>query len=280
MRFCVPLVLKPFVVIVQHESVLINTPFPVRLPLSHALTVELTHAAILSADRPCRGVDGVKFDRFVALRIGETQTVDNSAALVCLVDEVRQKFIFLRLNVFYREPADSDIRIIARVAFEPFKPSRPVPDRDRLDSSFPFKPPPDIEHSVEADDFVDVQLEVLLHSVLVDESRVPADVLVPVDALPAAKECKRSGIQKKTLGIHQERNLPCCDRVKALEDELALRELRREFLENPGRREMDFHGLNHSPQCGQRTSPSWFSSACSSSAGSASLKKLSRSASE
>lgn len=211
MCFCVPLVLKPFVVVVQHESVLINAPFSVRLSLSHALAVELADTPVLSADRPCCGVDGVKFDRFVALRIGETQTVDNSAALVCFVDEVRQKFIFLRLNVLYRKPADSDIRIIARVALESFKPSRSVPDRDRLDSGFPLKPPPDVEHSVEADDFVDVELEVLFHSVLVDESRVPADIIVPVDALPAAKECKRSGVQKKTIRVQQERNLPCGD---------------------------------------------------------------------
>lgn len=287
MRFCVPLVLKPFVVIVQHESVLINAPFPVRLSLSHALTVELADAPVLPADRPCCGVDGVKPDRLITFRVSKAQTVDNSAAFVRLVDEVRQELIFLRLDVFYREPADSNIRIIARVALESFKPSRLVPDRDRLNSGFPFKPPPYVEHSVKADDFVDVQLEVLFHSVLVDESRVPVDIIVPVDALPAAEKRERSGIQKKTLGIHQERNLPCCDRVKALEDELALRELRREFLQNPGCRKVDFHGLNHSPQCGQRTSPSWFSSAvsffssaCSSSAGSASLKKLSRSASE
>lgn len=287
MRLCVSLVLEPLVVIVQHEPVLIDTPFPIGFSLRHMVAVELADTPILPADRPCRGVDGVKFDRFVALRIGKAQTVDNSAAFVCLVDEVRQKFILLRLDVFYREPADSDVRIIARVALEPLEPSRPVPDRDGLDSGFPLKPSPDVEHSVEADDFVDVQLEVLFHSVLVDELRVPVDVFVPVDALPAAEECECSGIQKKTLSIHQERNLPCCDRVEALEDEFTLRELRREFLENPGRREMDFHGLNHSPQCGQRTSPSWFSSAVSffssvssSFAGSASLKKLSRSASE
>ena len=211
MRFCVPLVLKPFVVIVQHESVLINAPFSVRCLLRHVLAIKFAYAPILPADCPCCGVDGVKFDRFVALRISETQTVDNSAAFVRLVDEVRQELIFLRLDVLYREPADSDIRIIARVAFESFKPSRLVPDRDRLDSGFPLKLPPDIEHSVKADDFVDVQLEVLFHSVLVDESRVPADIIVPADALPAAKECKRSGIQKKTIRVQQERNLPCGD---------------------------------------------------------------------
>lgn len=211
MCFCVFLVLNPLIVVVQHESVLIDAPFPVRRSLDHALAVEFANTPVLPANRPCRGIDGVKFDRFVAFRIGETQTVDNSAALVCLVDEVRQEFIFLRLDVFYREPADSDIRIIARVALESFKPSRPVPDRDRLDSGFPFKPPPDVEHSVEADDFVDVEFEVLFHSVLVDESRVPAGIIVPVDALPAAKECKRSGVQKKTIRAQQERNLPCGD---------------------------------------------------------------------
>lgn len=287
MRFCVSLVLEPLVVVVQHEPALIDAPFPIGFSLRHMVAIELADTPILPADRPCRGVDGVKLDRFVALRVGEAQTVDNSAAFVCLVDEVRQKFILLRLDVLYREPADSDVRIIARVAPEPLEPSRPVPDRDGLDSGFPLKPPPNVEHSIKTDDFVDVQLEVLLHSVLVDELRVSADVLVPVDALSAAEKRERSGVQKKTLSIHQERNLPRCNRIKALEDELALRELSREFLENPGRREMDFHGLNHSPQCGQRTSPSWFSSAvsvfssaCSSSAGSASLKKLSRSASE
>lgn len=211
MCFCVPLVLKPFVVIVQHESVLINAPFPVRCLLRHVLAIKFAYAPILPADRPCRGVDGVKFDHFVALRIGEPQTVDNSAAFVRLVDEVRQELIFLRLDVFYREPADSNIRIIARVTFESLKPSRLVPDRDRLDSGFPLKPPPDVEHSVKADDFVDVQLEVLFYSVLVDESRVPSDIIVPVYTLPAAEKRERSGIQKKTLGIHQERNLPCGD---------------------------------------------------------------------
>lgn len=286
MRFCVSLVLEPLVVVVQHEPVLIDAPFPIGFSLRHVVAVELADTPILPADRPCRGVDGVKLDRFVALRVGEAQTVDNSAAFVCLVDEVRQKFILLRLDVFYREPADSDVRIIARVALESLESSRPVPDRDGFDSGFPLKPPPDVEHSIKTDDFVDVQFEVLFHSVLVDELRVPADVLVPVDALPAAEKRERPGIQKKTLSVQQERDLPRGDRVKALEDELTLRELRRKFLENPGRREMDFHGLNHSPQCGQRTSPSWFSSAvsvfssaCSSSAGS-SLKKLSRSASE
>lgn len=263
MRFCVFLVLEPFVVVVQHEPVLIDAPFPIGFSLRHVVAVEFADAPVLPADCPCRGVDGVELDCFVALRVGETQTVDNSAALVRLIDEVRQKFILLRLDVFYREPADSDVRIIARVALEPLEPSRPVPDRDRFDSGFPLKSPPDVEHSVEADDFVDVKLKVLFHSVLVDESRVPGDIIIPVDALPAAEKRERPGVQKKALSIHQERNLPRCDRIKALEDEFALRELRRKFLENPGRREMNFHGLNHSPQCGQRTSPSWFSSVVS-----------------
>lgn len=211
MRFCVFLVLKPFVVIVQHESVLINAPFPVRLSLSHALTVELADAPVLPADRPCCGVDGVKLDRLITFRVSKAQTVDNSAAFVRLVDEVRQELIFLRLDVFYREPADSNIRIIARVAFEPFKSSRLVPDRDRLDSGFPLELPPDVEHSVEADDFVDVQLEVLSHSMLVDESRVPADIIVPVNALPTSEKRKSTGVQKKTLCVEQKRNLPCGD---------------------------------------------------------------------
>lgn len=211
MRFCVPLVLKPFVVIVQHESVLINAPFSVRCLLRHVLAIKFAYAPILPADRPCRGVDGVKPDRLITFRVSKAQTVDNSTAFVRLVDEVRQKLILLRLNVLYREPADSDIRIIARVALESFKPSRLVPDRDRLDSGFPLKPPPDVEHSVKADDFVDVQLEVLFHSVLVDESRVPADIIVPVDALSAAKKRERPRVQKKALCVQQERNLPCGD---------------------------------------------------------------------
>ena len=211
MRFCVPLVLKPFVVIVQHESVLINAPFSVRCLLRHVLAIKFTYASILPADRPCRGVDGVKPDRLVTLRVSKTQTVDDSAAFVRLVDEVRQELIFLRLDVFYREPADSNIRIIARVALESLKSSRLVPDRDRLDSGFPLKPTSDFEHSVEADDFVDVQLEVLSHSMLVDESRVPADIIVPVNALPTSEKRKSTGVQKKTLCVEQKRNLPCGD---------------------------------------------------------------------
>lgn len=208
MRFCVPLVLKPFVVIVQHESVLINAPFSVRLSLGHALTVKLADAPVLPADCPCRGVDGVKPDRLITLCVSKAQTVDNSAALVCLVDEVRQELILLRFDVLYCEPADSNIRIIARVALESFKPSRPVPDRDRFDSGFPLKPPPDVKHSVEADDFINIELEVLLHSVLVDEPRIPVDVIAPVDALPTSEKRKSTGVQKKTLCAKQKRNLP------------------------------------------------------------------------
>lgn len=197
-----------------------------------------------------------------------------------------------RLDLLDDDAADGDIAVLLAGVKEVLVASPLVPDRNTFPVCEVFELISQPDNFRITDNRVNIEFEKFVDFVSVDEIGIPPQIIVPVAMVRAAAEkCKRAGVEQKIavkrdhffeifIGIIK--RLQPTRFVLGNQVTVIFRRLPHPI---PGKK--DFHGLNHSPQCGQRTSPSWFSSAvsvfssaCSSSAGSASLKKLSRSASE
>lgn len=197
-----------------------------------------------------------------------------------------------RLDLLDDDAANGDITVLLAGVKEVLVASPLVPDRNTFSvcEAFEFVSQP--EHFLITDNRVNIEFKKFVDFVSVDEIGIPPKIIVPVTVVRAAAEkCKCAGVEQEIavkrdhffevfIGI-MKRFQP----ARFVFGNQVTVNFRR--LPHPISSKKNFHGLNHSPQCGQRTSPPWFSfavsvfsSACSSFAGSTSLKKLSRSASE
>lgn len=197
-----------------------------------------------------------------------------------------------RLDLLDNDTADGDVVVLLAGVKEILVASPFVPDRNTFSVCEAFELVSQSKHLRITDNRVNIELEILVDFVSVDEIGIPLQIIVPVTVVRAvAEKRKRAGVEQK-IAVKRDHFLEVSiGIIKRLQPTRFVlgNQVTVIFrcLPQPISSKKDFHGLNHSPQCGQQTSPSWFSSAVSvfspafsSSADSASLKKLSRSALE
>lgn len=207
-------------------------------------------------------------------------------------EHVLKRDVLGRLDLLDDDSADGDIAVLLAGVKEILVASPFVPDRNTFPVCEAFELVSQPKHLRITDNRVNIEFKIFVDFVSVDEIGIPSQIIVPVTVVRAAAEKrKRAGVEQEIAVKRDHFFEAFISIIKRLQPtRFVLRNqvtviFRRLPHPIPGKK--DFHGLNHSPQCGHWTSPSWFSSAVSvfssagsSSAGSASLKKLSRSASE
>lgn len=197
-----------------------------------------------------------------------------------------------RLDLLDNDTADGDVVVLLAGVKEIFVTSPFVPDRNAFPvcEAFEFVSQP--KYLRITDNRVNIELKIFVNFVSVDEIGIPSQIIVPVTVVRAGVEKrKRAGVEQKITVMRDHFFEVFIGIIKRFQPTrfVLVNQVTVIFqcLPQSISSKKDFHSFSHSPQCGQRTSPSWFSSAvpvfssaCSSFAGSASLKKLSRSASK